>query len=123
MARLSGHGKLPNSKLFCWGMSSNSDRNGPNATYPLLIVVEFCRSIFTFFCRLPMLHIVWRFRLLARIATRAATLSKPAGKSTRNVSVFICRHFVEGGLPPNSCEYEMQIDASERSSSSNFFIH
>jgi len=50
-------------------------------------------------------------------------LSKPAGKITRKVSVLTCRHFVEGGLPPNSCEYEMQMDASENSSSSDFFIH
>ena len=27
----------------------------------------------------------------------------PAGKITRTVSVLICRHFKEGGLPPKFC--------------------
>jgi len=64
-------------------------------------------GIFTFFCRSPMLNVVCRLMLLANMATRAATLSKPAGKITRKVSVLTWRHLVEGGLPPNSCEYEM----------------
>jgi hypothetical protein len=36
-------------------------------------------------------------------ATLCAELSIPTGKITLAVSVLICFHFIEGGLPPNSC--------------------
>jgi hypothetical protein len=37
---------------------------------------------------------------------REAIESTPCGKITLAVSVFICRHFIEEGLPPNSCASE-----------------
>ena len=35
--------------------------------------------------------------------TFCAELSIPTGKMILAVSVLICFHFIEGGLPPNSC--------------------
>jgi hypothetical protein len=35
--------------------------------------------------------------------TLCAALSIPAGKMILAVSVLICFHIIEGGLPPNSC--------------------
>jgi len=37
-------------------------------------------------------------------ATLVAWLSRPTGKMIRAVSVLICFHFKEGGLPPNCWE-------------------
>ena len=41
-------------------------------------------------------------------ATRCAALSRPSGKMILAVSVLICFHLTEGGLPPNSWALEKE---------------
>jgi len=53
---------------------------------------------------------------------RFAWLSKPTGKITREVAVFICCHFKEAGLPPKFCAINKEGKKSkDKKGSINFF--
>src|SRR5579862_1589486 len=58
--------------------------------------------MFTFFLTEPIVGTVLRFSAYTIDATCCACFSIPAGKIILAVSELICRHFREGGLPPNS---------------------
>ena len=53
-------------------------------------------------------------------AALLAWLSSPAGKIIRAVSVFICFHFKEGGLPPNCCDLALQTIKKKQPEISSF---